>query len=263
MISLSPVLTESICALSACERLVAVDRSSNHPAQVRDLPKAGGVVDPNLELIVSLRPDVVLTTRTAQVIDRLEKLGIAVVAFEPQSQAQAQATYLTLGAWLKVPDAAQRWQRAEALAWAAARRQMPASPQGLRVYIEVASDPYAAGAASFMGELTNQLGWLNVVPAALGPFPRLNPEFVLRANPEVIVTTSTTLAQMAARPGWAQIDAIARGRVCVLKGDEVDTFSRPGPRLSQAAVTLARCAARWSQPASTTQNDGAAASSPR
>ena len=61
IVSLLPSLTETVCALGACDRLVAVDRYSNHPAAVRALPRAGGGLDPDLERVLALEPDVVLT----------------------------------------------------------------------------------------------------------------------------------------------------------------------------------------------------------
>src|SRR5690606_5183911 len=60
VVSLLPSLTESVCALQQCHRLVGVDRYSNWPEQVRGLPQVGGGIDPNVEAIVALRPDLVL-----------------------------------------------------------------------------------------------------------------------------------------------------------------------------------------------------------
>ena len=63
IITLLPSLTETVCALGACDQLVATDRYSDWPAQVNSLPKAGGIDDAQIELIVSLRPDLVLLSR--------------------------------------------------------------------------------------------------------------------------------------------------------------------------------------------------------
>ena len=75
IVSLLPSLTESVCALGACARLVGTDRFSNSPTSVIDLPKLGGIDDAQIERIVALRPDVVLLSTSARVIDRLESLG--------------------------------------------------------------------------------------------------------------------------------------------------------------------------------------------
>ncbi len=244
IVSLLPSLTEMVCALQACSRLVAVDRSSNFPAAVKQLPNAGGLEDANVELIVALKPDLVLLGSSARVIDRLERLGLTVVALEPKSQAQAKQTYLTIGAVLALPEAPTQWRAVED-ALLAARDAMPPAAVGARTYVEVASDPYAAGEASFMGEILTHMGWRNVVPASMGLFPKLNPEWVVQSNPAVIVTTASSAAVMRARPGWSTIDALKQQRVCELRGADADAFSRPGPRLPDAAWALVRCAQSW------------------
>jgi hypothetical protein len=87
VISLLPSLTESVCALNECQRLVATDRYSNWPASVSALPKAGGLEDTQVELIVSLRPDVVLLERSARVTERLAQLGIKTFVIEPRNRS--------------------------------------------------------------------------------------------------------------------------------------------------------------------------------
>ena len=100
IVSLLPSVTESVCALGACGRLVGVDNYSNWPAQVAALPHVGGLEDANVERIVSLRPDVVLLSRSARVTGRLEALGVRVLAFEPDSLADMQRVLGQLGALL-------------------------------------------------------------------------------------------------------------------------------------------------------------------
>ena len=66
----------------------------------------------------------------------------------------------------------------------------------------------------------------NVVPAALGPFPRLNPEFVVRANPDVIMVSERNAQGLTDRPGWAGIKAVREQRVCRFTADEADVLDR-------------------------------------
>ena len=74
IVSLLPSLTETVCALGGCDRIVGVDRFSNWPTQVEKLPRLGGLEDAQVERIVALKPDVVLAASSARVIDRLEAL---------------------------------------------------------------------------------------------------------------------------------------------------------------------------------------------
>jgi iron complex transport system substrate-binding protein len=139
--------------------------------------------------------------------------------------------------------AAQRWAALQAQINQSAAR-VPRSAHGLRVYFEVASTPYAAGEASYIGQLLSRLGASNVVPASMGPFPKLNPEFVVRANPQVMVMSDREAGQVATRPGWAGMQAVRGRRICGLQAAQYDVLSRPGPRLGQAAAILADCLAR-------------------
>lgn len=110
-----------------------------------------------------------------------------------------------------------------------------------RVYFEVNQGPYAAGEASFIGEILTRLGVKNIVNAQMGPFPKLNPEFVVRANPDLIMVGQQGAAGMAQRPGWSQVRAIREGRICVFATDQSDVLVRPGPRMAQAARLMANC----------------------
>ena len=240
IISLLPSLTESVCALEQCARLVGVDRYSNSPASVRALPQVGGGLDPNLEAIVALHPDVVLLATASRASARLEALGLKVVALEPKTYADVQRVLGTLGQLLAVPDAARIWRTIDAGVSAAAQ-SLPARIKNTRVYFEVNAAPYAAGTSSFIGETLTRLGVQNVVPAALGPFPKLNPEFVVRANPDLIMVGDRNSIGMAQRPGWGGIRAIREQRVCSFKSEQSDVLVRPGPRMAEAARAMAAC----------------------
>lgn len=240
IVSLLPSLTETVCELGACARLVGVDRYSNFPAQVNALPKLGGMDDTNVELIAALRPDVVLVAVSSRVAERLRALGLKVVALEPRSYQDVQRVLGTIGTVLGVPDAQRVWRYIEAGVSAAAA-SVPAGARGLRVYYEVAPGLYAAGPTSFMGETLTRLGTGNIIPTELGPFPKINPEFIVKANPALIMVGARNAQGLAERPGWHQIDAVKRGRICVFKPDEGDILARPGPRMAEAAQIMARC----------------------
>lgn len=243
IVSLLPSLTESVCAMDQCQRLVGVDRYSNYPASVRSLPVLGGGLDPNIEGIVALRPDVVLLATSSRASQRLESLGIKVVALEPRSHADVRRVLGKIGVLLDIPEAQgvdRLWRIIDASISAAAQSLSPRARRA-RVYFEVNRGPYAAGESSFIGETLTRLGVHNVVPASLGPFPRLNPEFVVRANPDVIMVGNRSMQAMASYPGWGSIKAVKEQRICVYGVDESDVVVRPGPRMAEAARLMARC----------------------
>jgi iron complex transport system substrate-binding protein len=249
IVSLLPSLTETVCALGACARLVGTDRHSNWPASVASLPKLGGMDDAQVERIVALRPDLVLAARSTRATDRLRSLGLAVVALDSDSHADVQRSLATIARLLALPDAAEAtWQRIEREVQQAARR-VPAAWQGRRVYFEVSSTPYAAGTASFIGQTLARLGLGNVVPAELGAFARLNPEYVVRHPPDVLMAPAREVRRMTDRPGWRSVPALAAGRVCGFDGPTYELLIRPGPRLGEAAAAMADCLAGLPPPA--------------
>ncbi|HEY3048133.1 MAG TPA: helical backbone metal receptor [Polaromonas sp.] len=240
IVSLLPSLTETVCELGQCQRLVGVDRYSNFPESVRALPQVGGGLDPNIEAIVALKPDVVLMATSSRAGERLQSLGIKVVALEPKSHADVKRVLEKIGQLLDVPDAQRVWRVIDAGVVAAAQ-SLPASVKNTRVYFEVNRAPYAAGETSFIGEILTRLGAKNIVPASMGPFPKINPEYVVRANPDVIMVGDRNYEGMEGRPGWSGIRAIKERHVCVFTVAQSDVVVRPGPRMAESARILAQC----------------------
>jgi iron complex transport system substrate-binding protein len=122
-----------------------------------------------------------------------------------------------------------------------AARSVPPASQGVSVYFEVDPGPYAASEASHIGELLTRLGVANIVPARLGSVPKLNPEFVVRADPQIIIISDREAAALKQRPGWSGIRAVRDQRICALTREQGDIVVRPGPRLAEAARVLALC----------------------
>lgn len=242
IITLQPSLAETVCVLGACDRLVGVDDFAIWPESVQRLPHLGGE-DVNIERVVALKPDLVLLGTTSRAIERLQGLGIPVLGVDLKTLADVQRTFHTLAKVLDVPDSDAAWRRIGAGIEQVARR-LPPSVRGTTVYFEVGSG-YAAGEASHIGELLSRLGAVNIVPARLGSVPKLNPEYVVRADPQVIML-SDGAAQPAPgdRPGWGRIRAVRNGRVCNFDRAQSDVVMRPGPRLVEAASLLAQCLQR-------------------
>jgi iron complex transport system substrate-binding protein len=241
IVSLLPSLTESVCAIGACARLVGTDRFSNWPPSVAALPKLGGFDDVRVEALVALRPDVVLVASSARVIDRLEELGLKVIVLESRNRADVRRSLTVLARMMGVPAAAEgAWAAIERATRDAAAR-VPPSMRGLRVYFEVDPTPYAAGPASFIGETLTELGMANALPAELGAFPKPNPEYIVRLQPDIVIASRQNLADMAQRPGWSALRALRERRTCGFASERYDLLVRPGPRMGEAAALLAEC----------------------
>ena len=242
IVSILPSLTEMVCQLDQCQRLVGVDRYSTWPASIAKLPRVGGGLDPNIEAIVALRPDLVLAGTSSRAAERLVALGIPVLALEPKTHADVQRVLGKIGQVLEVQDAQRIWRQIDAGVSAAAQ-SLPGSVRQVRVYFEVNRGPYGAGEGSFIGETLARLGARNILPASLGPFPKLNPEYIVRANPDVIMIGERNAEGLMQRPGWQNIRAVREGRVCIFPAEESDVLVRPGPRMADGARLMARCLA--------------------
>ncbi len=242
IVSLLPSLTEMVCALGQCQKLVGVDRYSNWPDSIAKLPRMGGGIDPNIESVVAVKPDLVLMATSARGAERLTALGVTVLAFEPRSYADVQRVMRLVAQALEVPahESERVWRQMDAGVTAAAQ-SMPANAKGQRVYFEVSAAPYGASEASFIGETLQRLGAHNILAASLGPFPKVNPEFVVRAQPDIIMVGDSSLVDMRTRPGWMHLRAMRTQRVCHFKPDESDVLVRAGPRMAEAARLMAQC----------------------
>ena len=246
LISLLPSLTETVCALDACDRLVATDRFSNWPEAVKALPKVGGLDDASLEAIVAFKPDLILLSHSQRIIGRLDGLGLRSFAVNTQTLADIDRTVQIVGRILGVPDRAQaltsridhavRDIGAEALAHRAA--------PGPTVYYEEDPAPYAAGPESFIGELLSRLGARNIVTRDLGPYPKLNPEYVVQHDPDVIFISPSESLRLKERPGWDTIRAVKERRLCSFTPAVRDTIVRAGPRVAEGMRALRECLER-------------------
>ncbi len=249
IVSLLPSLTETVCALGQCHKLVGVDRYSNWPDSIAKVPRMGGGLDPNIESVVAAKPDLVLMSSTARGADRLTALGLTVLVLEPRTHADVQRVMRLVAQALDVPRAQsdQVWRHIDAAVQAAAQ-SIPDSAKGQRVYFEVSRAPYGASESSFIGETLQRLGARNILPALLGPFPKINPEFVVRAQPAIIMVGDSHFADMRLRPGWQNMRAMRDQKVCQFKSEESDVLVRAGPRMAEAARLMAKCLSEKGRP---------------
>ncbi len=244
IITLLPSLAETVCALGACQLLVGTDNYADWPSSVKQLPKLGGLYDTSVEAIVKLKPDVVLAGKSSRIINRLESLGIKVVALEPQTLSDVQRSMRTVAHVLQLPkpdEAADHlWQQA-LQAIASAAQKIPPSAQGVSFYFEASTGGYAASDSSFIGGIMRQLGLKNIVTADMGAFPQVNPEFVVRSNPQWIFLAVPLRQSLDKRPGWSVIQAVKVGHVCTFTPEQGHVLVRPGPRMGEAAHILVKC----------------------
>jgi iron complex transport system substrate-binding protein len=240
IISMLPSHTETLFALGVGSKVVGIDQFSNSPKLETDkIQKVGNTFTPNLEAIAALKPDLVLIDDSAysKLSENLEKLGIVVYAGMAQTYIESFEKIAILGRLTGASQTAQqiitRLRADINQLGAKIVRQKKVS-----VYFEVDPTPYAAGEASFIGELLSRAGGKNIIQKNLGAFPQISPELVIKANPSVIL--GVNLADVSSRPGWATIAAIQNKRVYNPTPEENDAIARGGVRLAEALRALVK-----------------------
>lgn len=245
VISLFPGLTETVCAVGACDRLVAVDQYSDHPAQVKALPTVGNLMDLDVEAIVALHPDVVVASLYARGVDALRAAGVPVIQVALESWDDVFSSIDRLGTVLGLEEQARQVAAGIQAEVRRVEAQAAASATRPTVYYEVDATPYTVGPGSFVGTLIEKARGDNIIPAELGLFPHISPELVVAKDPQVIIVTRRAEGEgrpvILGRPGWAGLRAVRDGRICELNAAEADRVVRAGPRVHEGLGILVRC----------------------
>jgi iron complex transport system substrate-binding protein len=244
IVSVGPSTTEMLFAIGVADRIVGIDGYSDFPPETAEIAKIGGMVNPSIERIMELKPDVVFLPGFASgPVDRLTVLGLRVVVVGPQDIDQVYGTLKLLG-WIM--DA--REEAAEAVAAMQAgidrvTRVVGDLPDEERtvVFYELGHELlWTAGPGSFVHEAILLAGGLNAaadVPTAWSSF---SVESLLLRDPDAILVTqeeSYDAIVEGRRPQWRSLRAVQSKRVYLIDGD---AMNRPGPRLQVAIESLAR-----------------------
>ena len=245
IISLAPSLTETIYALGAQDRLVGVTDYCDHPAEALRKAKVGGVINPNLEQVVALKPDLVLAIKSAnrrETAVALERLGIALYATDPHTVDDMLRSIVRLAEILGVREQGDALVAALRLRLTELNRKLAASPLRRVLFVAWQDPLISAGRNTFIADALRWAGAESVVDTAQD-WPRVSWEEVTRTEPEFLVfandaadRTERELQSLRERPGWRNLEAVRQQRIVVIS----DAVERPAPRLIDAIEQLAR-----------------------
>jgi iron complex transport system substrate-binding protein len=245
IVSLAPHATELLFAAGAGASVVGVVRGSDHPAAARSLRVVGDAHALDLERILALEPDLVVTwpwTTPGQVA-KLRTRGIAVFTSDPKTIDGIASSLERLGVLAGTGDAAQ----AAARTFRAKIDAVRASRNGerARVFYEIWHEPlFTVGGRHLISQAIAECGGENVFAALDVPAPQVSVEAVIAARPQVIVAGTDG----AARPAWLDtwkrwpdIPAVRDGRVRVV---DANLLHRNGPRFADGVAQLCAALAR-------------------
>ena len=246
VVSLSPHATEGLFALGAGASLVGVDSFSNEPPEARDLPRLGAYIDPDLEGLVALGPDlVVLAATQGALAERLALLELSTLVVPDTRLDDVFVTLEALGGAVCRPErAAALVERLRGeLAGAAPRVGSP-----VRVVLVVDRPAgelrqfYVAGPDNFLGDLLAAAGAENVFADAPNPFPQVSLEPIVAADPDLVLELVPGADEAAAAERVAAWRRVAPGLRAVRRGAVVALTEAwlpiPGPSVGRGAARL-------------------------
>lgn len=244
IVSLSPTATEMLFAIGAGAQVTAVDDQSTYPTDAPKTDLSG--FKPNAEAIAKYDPDlVVLATDANGIVSSLATLGIKVLQLPDVAKVEQAYTQLgILGAATGHQDDASKVIADTQSRLAQAVASMPPTSKGQRVYHELDPTYYSATSATFVGDVYTMLGLSNVADdakGASGGYPQLSAEFVVKADPDLIVLADGKCCQqdaasVAKRPGFDATSAVKNDMVIAV---DDDIASRWGPRVADFAEAVA------------------------
>jgi iron complex transport system substrate-binding protein len=246
IVSLAPSLTETIYALGLQDRLVGDTDYCDYPPDAQKKTKVGGGINPSLEVIATLHPDLVLVTKgfnLPETVHSLDELGIPSYATDPHTVDDIIHSTKKLAELLGVPDAgAAVADEMEHRLADLQRRIGTLSPK--RVLFVVWTQPLiSAGTHTFLADALRRAGAESIVDSAQD-WPHVNLEEIARLQPDFLVFADSHSESAAARqmealatlPGWRILNAVSNRRYAVIS----DAVNRPAPRIVSAIEDLAR-----------------------
>jgi iron complex transport system substrate-binding protein len=245
IVSLAPSLTETIYALGLQDRLVGDTDYCDYPPDAQKKTKVGGGIDPSLEVIASLHPDLVLATKSynrRETILALDELGIASYATDPHTIDDIVSSAKTLADILGVPEAGSSVAADMEGRLAALQARLAAFPPKRVLFVVWTQPLISTGQKTFLADALRHAGAVSIVDSSQD-WPQVNLEEVARLQPDFLVFADAhaegparEVDELATLPGWKILNAVSSRRFAVIS----DAVNRPAPRIVSAIEDLAR-----------------------
>jgi len=242
IVSTLPSVTELIVALGAGDRLLVRTAYDTDP-RIAHLPSFGRTLSPTPEALVPYRPDLVIRSAAVDMGGRtpLEVLGLRVYVADVQSTADIGSTLERLGVLLDLRERADSLRHALDDGLEQVRVAVSGRPRPTVLYLIWPDPPQTAGRGTFIDEVITAAGGRNAFADLRIEWPEVSLEEIVRRDPDFVVlpqgsSHATALPPIHDAPGWRDLTAFRERRIVLV---DTDLFNRPGPRVVQAARTLA------------------------
>lgn len=244
IVSLVPSVTEILFALGSDDRLVGVTDFCDFPPDARSKPSVGGMINPSLETIVTLRPDLVIATTEGsreETFSQLRRLGIPTFLVVAHRLGDAARVIERLGHLTGRPDAASTTVRTLERRIQAVRKAVAARPRPRVLYVLWPEPLIVPGRDALVTELIQAAGGDSITATEGQAYPRLSLEAAVALNPEVIVLASHGPRSGPVEPErWARLGNVAAVRAGRLHTVDGNIMHRYGPRVVEGLEALAR-----------------------
>jgi len=243
LVSLAPNITEIVYALGLGDELVGDTDNCDYPPQATSKPHVGTMVNPSLERIVALKPDLALGTPEAnrrETADQLERLGIPVYGVTASTLEGSLASIEDLGKVLGCEAEAKRLVARMQARIDRIENRFKGEPQPKVLFVVWYRPLITVGPHTFIADVIRAAGGVPIGENLKGEWPRLTLEELLPLNPDVILfppsdSFSPSLEDFRGLPGWKDLRGVKEGRMYMVS----ETILRVGPRLVDALEELA------------------------
>jgi len=245
IVSVAPNVTEILFTLGLGDRLVGVSTYCQYPPEALKIEKVGGYINPSLEKIVALRPDLVVGIAEGDLrtfVDRLAALKIPVYIANPRDALEVLTSIRKIGEITFAQEPAREIVRSMEEKIRRIQDRVQGRPRPRVLHILDFNPLISAGKGTFVDDLIRLGGGRNVAETATGKYPHFSMEEVLVQDPEVILLASMKsqdplVKQRRWWERWKTISAVKQGRIYVL---DSDLIHRPSPRMGEGLEQVAR-----------------------
>ncbi len=243
IVSLAPSITETLFFLGLGDKVVGVTRYCNYPPEAQSKTIVGGVIDPNYEVILSLKPDLVIMTvegNTKESFSKLSEFGLKIFVTNPRNFDGVFKTILDIGRICKVEV------RAKFLVDSLKNelkkiKEIHTGKRKPKVFVLLSLNPLmTAGKNTFINEIIENAGGINIGRNSKQNYPIFSREEILKVNPDIIILTESKIGKdelLNLFPEWKHINAIKENKIFKI---DPDILLRPSPRVVLATKIIAQ-----------------------